>query len=403
MIRKLATLENTLTIFMADHGNTYTEYASKMLEGRYEMHHPSFFMILPESVKERLGGSVLSNLRRNTKRLFTMVDVHKTILEIARGRNYNMRKSVGKSPGKSLLSNLPAARHCDDLDLALPNLCICEGWDISAKNDTTHVGTLEFAVGVLNNLIDSGRREGMREKLQKQRGCNRLFAKSFRNVRERIEKGDLITTMDFVTDPGSGSGHKEEVFHVEIKSTIALGRKSRNMKLLSYDRLSRYGIYRQCKDPGVHAKLCICSLKSFDKHDSYNLLLEDGSFNINALLRNQPRLLNIFSEIKIQDSVVSDCIYFFMRDFKDQTSSAVDNSYTTVVEIINICARGTSYLHLEIETKNCEASRSFPMSIKTEAQSITFVAVIIRTIWYWSSSFRIMALPVLEQNALLLD
>ena len=396
MVRKLATAENTITILMADHGNTYTTYASKMLEGRYEMHHPSFFMILPESVKERLGTSALANLRRNTKRLFSMVDVHKSILEIARGSNCNKRRSGGKSHDKNLLSDLPAARHCDDLDLAMPNLCICEGWDTPAKNDTAHVGSLEFAVGVLNNLIDSGRREGTRKKLKKQWSCNRLFAKSFRNVRERIEKDNLITTMDFVTDPGRGSGHTEEVFHVEIKATIALGRRSRNMKLLSYDRLSQYGIYRQCKDPGVHAKLCICSLNSFDKNDSHHLLLEDGSLSIHALLRKQPRLLNIFSEIKIQDSFASDCIYLFTRDFKDQTGRDVDNSYTTVVEIINICTHGNDYLHLDIETKNCETSRNFPMSIKTETQSITFVTVIIRTIWYWPSSFRLIVIPALE-------
>ena len=393
-VRKISTLEHTLTILMADHGNTYTSYTSTMLEGRFEMYHPSFFMILPESVKRWLGKSALGNLRQNTKRLFTMADVHDTILEVARRDHSNAGREGNE---KGLLRLIPAARQCNDLELALPNLCVCEGWDTPAKNDTVQVGALEYAVGMLNNLIDSQWKEGKKKELKVQRNCHRLFAKSFRNVRERSEKGDLITTMDFTVDSGRGSGQTEDVFHVEIMSVITRGSTSRNMTLLSYDRLSQYGIYRKCKDPGVNVKLCVCSLKGFDKHDSHNLLLDDGSISISALIRNQPQWHNIPSVYKLEESSSSECIYISTKEYRDRTEE-IDSSFITVIEIINICSKGNIHVLLSIETINCETSHNFPMTVKAESQSINFVSVVIRTVWYWSSSYQILTLTVPEQD-----
>ena len=365
-----------------------------MLEGRFEMYHPSFFMILPDSVKKWLGKSALGSLRQNAKRLFTMADVHNMIVEVA-SRGHPIARREGNKKG--LLRLISAARQCYDLELALPNLCICEGWDTPARNDTVHVGALEYAVGMLNNEIDSQWREGNKEKLKPQRNCHRLFARSFRNVRERSENGGLITTMEFTVDSAGGSGQIEDVFHVEIKSMITHGSTSRNMTLLSYDRLSQYGIYRKCKDPGVNVKLCVCCLKDFDKHDSHNLLLDDGSLSISALLRNQRQFFNIPSVYKLQESTSSECIYVSTKEYRDQTEN-IDSSFITVIEIINICSKGNIYVYLDMNTINCKTSHNFPMIVNAESQSIHFVSVVIRTVWYWSSSYRILALTVPKQN-----
>ena len=384
--RILSTYENTLTILLADHGNTYTKYTSAMLEGRFEMYHPSFFMILSGGVKKWLGRAAVNSLRQNTKRLFTMIDVHKTVLGIL------SRSRTGKYTEQSgLLSLIPAGRSCEDLELALPNLCVCEGWDTPVQNDAKQVGVLEFAVGTLNNVIDSQRRAAVKNGLSMQRRCNRLFAKSFRNVRERSEGQYLITTLDFAVTSGPGSRQTEDVFHVEIQSTISDRHTSREMKMLSYDRISQYGIYRKCKDPGVHVKLCVCSLKASGGSGStqnQNLWQPNGELNIYGLFRLQPRYLGIPSEQVLTESLESKCIFFLARNFWD-TSTTTPSASRAVISAFNVCSTKDVVIHIDVTTSNFKLSRDFPMILTVEPQTITFVTVATRTVWYWDSSYRI--------------
>ena len=147
-VEDISKLENTLTILFADHGNTYTEYTTAMMEGRYEMYHPSFFMIVPKNVGKWFGKSTMDTIRLNSNRLFTMLDVHATLKGIM------SRVLTGISPAdEGILGAVSASRNCGDLELRLPNLCVCEGWDNAARNDTLQVGVLEFAFGSLNNMI----------------------------------------------------------------------------------------------------------------------------------------------------------------------------------------------------------------------------------------------------------
>ena len=39
--------------------------------------------------------------------------------------------------------------------LSTPNYCICEGWDIPVANSTAQVALAEFAIGQLNNQLQS--------------------------------------------------------------------------------------------------------------------------------------------------------------------------------------------------------------------------------------------------------
>lgn len=393
MVADLALMRNTLTILMADHGNTYTPYTSDMLEGRFEMHHPSFFMIIPDGVKKWLGDPTLNNLRENTKRLFTMKDVHKTILGILG------RSKEGTFPKESgLFSLIPADRTCDDLELALPNLCVCEGWDTPTKNDTRQIGVLEFAVGTLNELIDSQIKSSTVETTSIQRQCDRIFARTFRNVRERNDGDDLITSMDFTVKSGPGSGQFEEIFHVEVRSTATAESASNSMQLLSYDRISQYGLYRKCKDEGVNAKLCICSLKSARQDAAQNSLFENGELDLTGLLRLQPHYPGITSVRNLHESTESECIFVMTRDFVDDASTS-KSMLTAVVEVINICKMENIAVYFDIETKNCKTSRNFPVTLEFEPGTISFLTVITRTVWHWDSSYRIFTSAVPDPSA----
>ena len=82
-VTSMANDENTSTIILADHGNTYTSYMSEVLEGRFEMFHPSLLVIVPDRVASLLGKNAMSALEINQKRLFTMVELHHSLMALA--------------------------------------------------------------------------------------------------------------------------------------------------------------------------------------------------------------------------------------------------------------------------------------------------------------------------------
>lgn len=385
-IKDTSELQNTLTIILADHGNTYTQYTSTMLEGRFEMHHPSFFMVVPQGVANWLGEEAMNNLRINSNRLFTMVDLHKTIKAIGK------RGADGSFPGsKGLLGVIPANRQCKDLKLALPNLCVCEGWDSPARNDTSQMGILEFAVGKLNNRIELQRARSWKTKPSDnhKRHCHRLFPVSFRNVRERNDGDDLITTMDFAVRSGHGSDQVEEVFHVEVQSTISPSEPWRNMKLLSYDRISQYGIYRKCKDETVDVKLCVCSFRDNITIDPQGLWKATG-FDFTNLMLLQPRYQEISGRFNLEGSIHEKCIYMISRNYQlTEDSGKSKNIYAAAVELINICPRSDFEVLISIASRNVKTSREFPAMVPIKAQRIKFVGVIMRDVSYWDSYYSI--------------
>ena len=357
-----------------------------MLEGRFEMHHPSFFMIVPKGVASWLGGEVMNNLRINSKRLFTMVDLHKTIKAIGK------RETDGSFPrDKGLLGVIPPERQCRDLKMALPNLCVCEGWDSPARNDTTQIGILEFAVGLLNNRIEIQRARSWKRKPSNyhKRRCHRLFPVSFSNVRERNDGNDLITTMDFVVRSGRGSNQVEDVFHVEVQSTINPNEPWRNMKLLSYDRISQYGIYRKCKDETVDVKLCVCSLKDNKMIDPQGLWKATG-FDFTKLMLLQPRYQEISGRFNLEGSTYEQCIYMISRNYHlTKDSGKSKTMYAAAVELINICPKSNFEVLISIESRNVKASSEFPAMVPVNAQRIKFIGVIMRDVSYWDSHYSI--------------
>ena len=80
-VLKMSRVEDTLTILFADHGNTYTPFASTM-DGRYEQYHPSLFMVVPDGVQRKLGPSFMHNLRENQFKLMTVLDLHYSLMTI---------------------------------------------------------------------------------------------------------------------------------------------------------------------------------------------------------------------------------------------------------------------------------------------------------------------------------
>ncbi len=379
-VQDMSELPDTLTILLADHGNTYTSYTNAVMEGRYEMFHPSFFMLIPGKVAEMLGSEAMNALRLNSNRLFTMLDLHASLASIAD----NAHVQGKPKEYRGILQKIAANRTCDDLNLRLPNLCVCEGWDTEVRNDSTQIGILEFAVGTMNNMI-LDQQESQAKITAK---CQRLYPLYFMNVRERNAGENLITTLDFRVQAGDGAEQSEDIFHAEIQSTVDPYRESRRMKLLSFDRLSQYGIYRVCKDDNVDVRLCVCTLEI--SQDEMNESTAFGTtLDIPKVVMLQPRYQNIPGLLTIEHPDEENCTFAIERVY-----SAVDshgkvepkNLMAVSLEVINICPNTRYEVYAGMKINNMKTSIKMPLTRMVRGQSIRFLVTAMKYVPYWDSS-----------------
>eukprot|EP00794_Sanderia_malayensis_P006130 gene6130-6835_t len=380
-VRRISTLKNTITIIMADHGNTYTPYVRKILEGRYEMYHPSLFMVIPKTLANNLGNGVMSHVRANQNRLLTMLDIHFGLKSLAHLSLYGAMP-VGNGGFLNLISK---TRTCNDLEMRLPNLCVCEGWDTEAANDTNQVSVLEFGVGVLNNKIEEQRYEhykkiGHEGDIRAEKKCNYLVPVYFKNVRERNIGDNLITVFDFVVKSGGGIDQKEEIFHVEVQSIIKPGVVRDYINLLSFDRLSRYGPYSKCADKGVDLRLCVCSLVA-EK--------EDDKLSIGSLWKLMPRLPSIQSNSMLYSKVNDNCIYIFARYYYLEEFGKIDMTrlLSSTLHVINFCSNVTIGLEVDIHASLMKISTSSNLKVIVHENDVKFLCLLSTENQSWPTSF----------------
>lgn len=357
--------QNSLTIILADHGNTYTEYTYAILEGRFEMFHPSLFVIVPNKVASLLGQDALSALEVNQGRLVTMIDLHHSLLPLA-GPLSGFVKPVG------LFTPISANRTCNDVELRTPNLCVCEGWDSPTTNDSSKISIVEFAVGELNNLVQAQftkSANGKRKMYPILRACQRLRPLRFENVRERNSKSDggLITSFDIYFQAGNVVNHDEDIFRVEVKSRELANQNSLQMELVHYDRLTLYGKYDTCADQGVHLKLCICSERK-EKRSSMTNLEKVPWPQYTTFL---------FKKAKARKIGGIECLFLIKRNHSLGECVAF--------EIANTCPNKMFTMKISANFENMRLSRGLPFKITVQAGSIKYAFSARTEIDYWNT------------------
>jgi len=364
---KISSLENTLTLLLADHGNTYTEYTHALMEGTFEQYHPYFFMIIPDTVKKTLGTDIMNNLRQNQKKLVTMLDISEAIKYIPT-----------EIQPTGLFSNISSKRTCDDLNLRLPNLCACEGWDIAVKNDIWQVAILDFAVGQLNNKITSSQKSILQNGgNSKTPTCQRLVPVKFNKVRERNKDNYMITTFDFSVASGKGADHPYDVFHVEIQSIIDVRESSRQMQLLSFDRISKYEPYRECSDPETDIRLCICDIKATSNFHKTNkeIVIEN--------LLNYHQIFPVEFSKTIEENDNAKCIYLKVVSYPEENTE--QSIYSTSIEVANVCGITISNVEITVCSTNMKPTTPLPMVYNIPPYSMIYIGGIIRHVYYVSS------------------
>ena len=356
-MRAMANEQNTLTVILADHGNTYTGYSSEFLEGRFEMYHPSLFIIVPDRVAALLGRKAMSALGENQRRLVTMIELHHSLMVLVNPLSGNVKL-------KGLFSPIAMNRTCDALELRLPNLCVCEGWDVPANNDTSRIPIAEFAMGQLNNLLEN--------QIQNiyERSCQRLQPLWFENIRERNSKkdGSLITSMDIRVKAGDVVPQREDIFHVEVMTREMFGENSLQMTLVSFDRLTLFGKYAECADNDVDLKLCVCSQKAIQK----KLMVAFSSEHwVHFGQRPVVRKLNN-----------TNCLWLITWPFAKNTS----NTY----EVANLCHSQTYRVKIYVKKVSyIKFSCELPVTLIVAPGNVLFAFSVRKHISYWNTHIEV--------------
>ena len=370
-VTDMAQEENTFTIILADHGNTYTRYTSDVLEGRFEMFHPSLFIIVPDKVASRLGKNAMSALAENQRRLVTMIELHRSLMVLA-------KPLIGGVKQVGLFTPMSLNRTCDNLELRTPNLCVCEGWDVLADNDTSRMPIAEFAIGQLNNRIQEQYQEELSLKANStsrpgmvRRSCQRLLPLWFENVRERNSKADgsLITSMDIRVAAGDVVPQREDIFQVEVWTREMIGDKSLQMKLLSYDRLTLFGKYAACADHNVELKLCVCS--------------QNATSTRSEITPQSPEGWERFGQRPVVKNVSNtQCLRLITWSYDGKNSKAY--------EVANVCQNQSHRINIKaVKASNVKFSRQLPFHLDVKPAGVLFVLSVRKHISYWNAEVEI--------------
>ena len=376
-VTDIARDSNTLTIMLADHGNTYTHYTNAIMEGRFEMFHPHLFLIVPKRVAGLLGVDAMEALQVNQRRLVSAFDLHHSLMALA-------GPILGKVKRVGLFAPVPINKTCDDIELRTPNLCVCEGWDSPTKSDPIKLGLVEFAIGELNNKIQdqySKSLKGSKPEKQAHQACERLKPLSFRNPRVRNSKSDgsLITSFEVRVKAGDVAPQDHDAFHLEVQTLELPDKFSLSMKLRSFERISLFENYRRCADEDVDLKLCICS--------------ENATESVRKKRSNDfpwHTYLKYFGQAPTFAAVDHHCVFLTRREHNKRKAFAF--------ELIDRCEFNCTVAVDVTEMSNARLSRSVPFEVEIWPSSVRFVLSVQRFVYYWKSSVQVSAKLVSFKN-----
>ncbi|XP_022801312.1 uncharacterized protein LOC111339001 [Stylophora pistillata] len=381
-VNMLASHPNTLSIVLSDHGNTYGFYPQTM-EGRFEVFQPHLFMIIPKRVQNLLGRNKIRMLKQNQGRLVSIVDLHHTLMAIAEEfGDEQLPQNLG------LFRQIPSNRTCDDLGLPKSTLCICQGWVTKVNRNSFHFIIAEFALGQLNNKIQSQFLENFQAKRPHSGfgSCQRLRGEAFDNIEEKWLGEVLTVTLDIFVQ-------RQEIFSVTVQVTS--GSVLMDMKLTQFTRVSSYGSYQTCTDKGVDPRLCVCKdgLSIYYSATTGNLLFTE---NGNHLKAKEPQTTmwqhdgDVFHSVTKADNLHESCLFMLLREHKSGV----------VLEAANSCSFVTYTIDLDLSLSNMRISERVPLHKELGPGVIHFLLAInqldpnINWSWKYTVNFSWKMVPV---------
>lgn len=365
-VETLASDPNTLSIILSDHGNTYGSFPITM-EGRFEIFQPHLFIITPRQIQNLFGRERMLALIQNQKRLVSIVDLHHTLMTIAA----LVGSESGVKKNQSLLEPVSRNRSCEDLGLLTSSVCICQGWETKVQTNSFHFIAAEFALGKLNEKIQSQHLGNSRRSRQVSGfgSCERLRGERFENVREKREGETLTISLDIYVQ-------HQELFSVVVQ--VISGSVLLDMKLTDFTRFSEYGIYKTCADKGVELRLCICEQTSDTKSDEPTVRSKSTpSTTVAPLSPEWQHYGEIFDSATRADNMHENCLFVLLRQHKSGV----------VFEVANSCSFVLYTIELHLSLSNMQVSEQTPVRKEVGPGTIHFVIAVIQldpnVNWSW--------------------
>lgn len=354
-VKSAAIDPNTLTIILSDHGNTYGSFP-RTLEGRLEIFQPHLFMIIPNRFKHDLGKDKTQVLIQNQKRLVSIVDLHYTLMAIAAVIGH---KTLQQNQG--LLQPISRNRSCEELSLLSSTLCICQGWETKVHTNSFHFIIAEFALGKLNEKIQSQHLENSKSNWQVSGfgSCQRLRGRRFDNVREKRVGETLTVSLDVYVQ-------NQEFFSVVVQ--VISGSVLLDMELIQYTRFSEYGIYQTCADKGVDLRLCICE-ETTDTESNLSSVKSKTHF----ITKEPPMPVwknygEMFSSETRADNMHENCLFVLLREHKSGV----------IFEVANSCSFVLYNITLHLSLSNMQVSERIPLQKEVRPGTIHFLIAVVQ-------------------------
>lgn len=389
-LRFTTELKNTITILFSDHGSTYGKFMQESPEAHVETFNPFLFLIIPKNVPNTLGVSQIKKLKHNEKNLISLIDVHNMLLHLIGKENQIQDSDFTEKytiPG-GLLSSISPQRTCWDIPLLQPSICICKNFETPVEPNEFHMALADFGIGVLNEMIlqqhkkDGGVGFG---------NCRPLKPSRIRKVLEVRFSVYLIRYKIDVIVYGfeERDTEEKEIFFLTVESDT----NKNVLRLVSYERMSLYGIYSTCRDLQVELKLCVCNTKIQRKSGLVNYVIFNSfidKFFLSKEKSYSPTVSDLLSlpvfgkKPKIDFSHPNDnpCLFTFIHNYKSGI----------VLYAANFCTINYK-LELIIEAENLNLSWTKKTYYTLQPSDITMmVAAAVanpKTTWHWSHKVRL--------------
>ncbi|KAL3269862.1 hypothetical protein HHI36_008919 [Cryptolaemus montrouzieri] len=145
-------LENSIVIFLSDHGMRFGEIRHTFT-GWLEERLPYIFFSFPTWFKEKYPQEI-TNFQINANRLTTPYDVHLTLQHILvlSGFNYSLRTLDTCPLCKSLFTTIGLNRSCEKTGIT-PHWCTCGGYSKLDQKEQTVVKAAYFLIGEVQKLV----------------------------------------------------------------------------------------------------------------------------------------------------------------------------------------------------------------------------------------------------------
>merc|ERR1712080_69643 len=149
-MKKENLLDNTIFIFMADHGPRFSSALRSTLQGKLEERMPMFSFLFPSWFAESYPEAYAA-FQKNKDRLVTPFDIYNTLMAILNKEFTPTNVDHQASRSQSLFSVIPAGRSCPSASIA-PHWCACQTWDSIDINDPKAKGAAEAVIKSINNF-----------------------------------------------------------------------------------------------------------------------------------------------------------------------------------------------------------------------------------------------------------